>query len=462
MLRKEVMMRRLYVTSFWNLIMFFLVTGCTEVEMINETPQGGNVQFSYDWSGVSVANMPDSMAIIAVRVVNHYKCGMMQKTTGSPLLGHYFYNPPEHIEAWVDPSTITTPPPPRTDNTAIIDPSEPYSGGVNPGYFTPEGVYVEPTVDKTAIKVDHFMLPSGTYKFYAMGMDNTASPKYDHVYTNVNNFIRAAGTGMQYSEMEMIYNVHHYEDDDFVNLIGKDYNPGFDIIQTDYPAIYADQVELLDVKENNAATITIQPKPLTQNIDINLSFKKNVAKPFTIEKVVGEMSGIPSKATVFDGHLYLAKTNKMQFSTTVTDGNGNPDSDTNTDVRVHANINVLSILHSDKPTDLTGPGIMQMAVTYKTKEIDSKTGLPYDKRWTVRGRINLYNTLKEAKLITYSDDWQYAYKSSDHAVLNIPTTIEIRADGTISSGTKSTDGGIDEWNQWGDATTDDGNGVELY
>lgn len=439
------MLNRYVCTLTCCLVLLWVFTGCTENDLVTDTPKGGEVRFTYDWG--SYGNLPDSMAIMAVRVVNHYKRGMMMQTTGDPLLGHYFYNPPEKVEAWVDPNNVPPAPQPRTENNEVIDPTQDYNGGVNPDYFTPKGEYVEPEVDKTTIKVDHFALPSGTYKFYALGMDDKL---YDHVYTNLSQYMRAAGTGLQYSEVEMVYNVHKPTEAGY-NLLGEDYNQGFDLIHPNYPPIYVDRLELLDVSEGADATISYQPKPLTQNIEINLMFEKDTKVPFTIERVVGEISGIPSKATAFDGHLYLAKTNKMQFSTTLSDENGNPDGMTNKKVRMHADINVLSILHSDKATDLTGPGILQLAVTYKTAD---------GTLWTVHGKINLFNTLKKANLITYSDDWQYAYKSTDHAVLDIPTAIKISADGTTSGGTG--DGGIDEWNQWGNATIDDGNGVELY
>ena len=449
-----------------------LLGSCTDPGLEMETPMShmSNVRFGYDWSAAGESTVPDSMLIMAVRVINHYKRGMMMSTEN--LRGHYIYNAPENIEAWVDPSIVPPPPPPpRTDNNYTIDPTEPYNGGDEPSTFEPEEPEEVPETASNDIVVDHFTLPEGTYKFYAVGADKNI---YDHAYHHLQEYMAAEGTGMQYSEVEMVYNTHYYnevlkEADDerekevFVSLLGQDFNQGFDIIQTDYPAIFIDRLELKDIPEKQEMEVTFTPKPLTQNIDIYINIDKDISEnEFTIERVYGEISGIPSKATAFDGHLTLSKTNKMQFTTTLTDMDGTPlehDELTNTHLRVHANINVLSILHSSKPTDLTGPGILQLSVVYKFKKIDDN-GEEKEVIQRVFGKMNLYHVLKEANLISYSSDSQYATKSCDHAVLDIPAVIKITPEGILSG--DGSDGGFGNWDQCGDATTPDGDGVELF
>ena len=450
-----------------------ILTSCTDPGLEMETPMShiGNVRFGYDWSAAGEAAVPDSMIVMAVRVINHYKRGMMMSTEN--LRGHYVYNAPDNVEAWIDPSiSPPTPPPPHIDNNYTMDPTEPYNGGDDPSTFEPDDPdEPEPEPANNDIVVDHFTLPEGTYKFYAVGADKNI---YDHVYTNLTEYLAAEGTGMQYSEVEMMYNTHRYNDiinegnegndekEVFVSLLGQDFNQGFDIIQTDYPAIFIDRLELKDIPEKQDMEVTFTPKPLTQNIDIYINIEKDISeREFTIEQVVGEISGIPSKATAFDGHLTLSKTNKMQFTTTLTDMNGTPVEDqlTNTKLRVHANINVLSILHSSKPTDLTGPGILQISVMYRYSKTDDD-GVTKEINQRVFGKLNLYHVLKEANLISYSSDFQYATKSCDHAVLNIPATIKITPEGVLSG--DGSNGGFGDWEQCGDAITPDGDDMELY
>lgn len=445
-------------------MVLWLLGSCTEADLELDSPYShiGNVRFSYDWSGTDAKHIPDSMVVMAVRVVNHYKRGMVVSTEN--LRGHYFYNAPENIEPWVDPSTVPpTPPPPTIDNNYTIDPTEPNNGGDDPSTLEPSAETEEqdPEVANTTIEVDHFTLPDGTYKFYAVGADEKL---YDHVYTNLSEYMASEGTGMQYSEVELVYNTHQQGEENFTSMLAQDNNQGFDYILPDYPAVFIDRLELMEVTEGQEMAVTFTPKALTQNIDIYFDIEKDVSKqPFSIEQVVGEISGIPSKATAFDGHLYLAKTNKMQFTTTLTDQNGTTltDTPTNNTVRVHANINVLSILHSSKPTDLTGPGIMQLSITYKfSKMVNNEQK---DITRTVSGKLNLYHVLKEANLIAYSTDMQYATKSCDHAVLDIPYLMKVSAEGIASA---SGEGGFNGWEQIDDpdhpVTDNDGDKPEIY
>jgi hypothetical protein len=155
----------------------------------------------------------------------------------------------------------------------------------------------------------------------------------------------------------------------------------------------------------------------------------------------------------------------MLFSTEFTNESGTviDDQDDNTKLRVHANINVLSILHSDKPTDLTGPGILQIAIYFTYTKGEGKEATEIHK--TVFGKLNLYHILKEANLITYSLDSQYATKSCDHAVLNIPGLIKLSPDGVIDGGDDDS-GGFSNWEQIDDpehpVTDGDGDNLEIY
>ena len=444
-----------------------MMSACTEAELCEgHNGHTGNIRFDYDWSVAKGATLPDSMAVMAVRVINHYKRGMMVSTEN--LRGHYFYNAPDNVEGWIDPSIAPPEPPaPRIDNDFTIDPTEPYNGGDSPDAFEPEEEEEEPVTPSEEIEVDHFQLPNGTYKFYAMSMDKKL---YDHIYTNVQNYLETDGLGMQYDEVEFIYNTHRYHADengniDMVSLLGLDYNQGFDIIKTDYPPVFVGLEDLTDVADDSEMAVTFKPRVLTQNIDINFDIEKDISKfPFVVESVVGEISGIPSKCSLFDGHLYLKKTNKMQFTTTLTNESGTPivDDESNTKVRVHANINVLSILQSSKPTDLTGPGILQLSISYKFQRPNGDgSTTPVVRK--VFGKVNLYHVLKQANLIEYSPNMQYATKSCDYAVLDIPGVMKLNPEG-IASG--KGDGGFSSWEQIDDpdhpVETDDGTQPELY
>lgn len=449
------------------LLLLCMLSSCTEAELCDSHDgHNGNISFDYDWAVADGVTLPDSMAVMAVRVINHYKCGMVVSTEN--LRGHYFYNAPDNVVGWIDPSIVPPEPPaPRTDNDYTIDPTEPNNGGDSPDTFDPEPDEEEPETPPEEIEVDHFQLPKGTYKFYAMSMDKKL---YDHVYTNVQQYMQTDGLGMQYDEVEFVYNTHRYHADDDGNidmesLLGLDHNQGFDIIKTDYPPVFVSLEDLTDVADDAEMAVTFKPRPLTQNIDIHFDIEKDISKlPFVVESVVGEISGIPSKCTLFDGHLYLKKTNKMQFTTTLTNESGTPivDDVNNTKVSVRANINVLSILHSSRPTDLSGPGILQLSVSYKYQR-PNDDGTTSEVVRKVFGKVNLYHVLKQANLIEYSSNMQYATKSCDHAVLDIPGVLKLNPEG-IASG--NGEGGFSSWDQIDDpdhpVVTDDGTQPELY
>jgi hypothetical protein len=123
---------------------------------------------------------------------------------------------------------------------------------------------------------------------------------------------------------------------------------------------------------------------------------------------------------------------------------------------------VWSILHSSKPTDLTGPGILQLSLSYKFQRANDD-GTTTDVVRKVFGKVNLYNVLKEANLIEYSSNMQYATKSCDHAVLDNPGVLVLNPEGVASG---SGVGGFSSWDQIDDhdhpVVSDDGNQPELY
>ena len=106
---------------------------------------------------------------------------------------------------------------------------------------------------------------------------------------------------------------------------------------------------------------------------------------------------------------------------------------------------------------MSGPGIMQIAIYSHTEQVDEAGVLRKGSTRRVQGRLNLYDSLVKADLIAYSDDYQYATKRVDHAVLDIETTAVVSAKG-VQSG--SSQGGINDWTFCSDVSTDE-NGEPL-
>ena len=450
--------------------------GLHEDHFLEGGGHNGKIQWAYQFPADTAP--PSYMAVMAVRVINHWKCGMVVSTDN--LRGYYFHNEPDYIEPWIDPSTIdpdTTEVEPQDDDPyigVVIDPEKEHNGGEDPNPPTdeeddedqdnPDPSPGDSIPDENHTVVEHFNLPSGTYNFYTMSVGIPKDALYRDItnylntnYTGITDYLNADGQGMRYTDIEMVYNSYSLKDSLLhrPDKSWKDYNQGFEYIQTSSPAIYVGHQELVDVDQQANLNISFTPETLTQNIDIYFNITKDITEnPFIVDSVLCEVSGIPCKASLFDGHLYLAQTRKMLFRTTLVDASGSPftDSSTNESVRVHGNINVLSILESANATDMSGPGILQVAIFAHTDEVASD-GSPIINRTRVQGKINLYETLHEAKLIKYSDDMQYATKSTEHAVLDIAAPINLK--GTIVGGTSSMTGGLDEWDSIDSEITDD-------
>ena len=458
---------------WWIILPLFAVlcmtSACTEAVLCEDGAHNGHnadVRMGFVWPNDTVP--PDSMFIMAVRIINHRKVGMVVATDN--LRGHYVYNAPSDVEPWVDPDIPEPEPEPESDPDVIgvvVDPTEPNNGGVDPNDpypVIPEEEEEEPPVPSEEVQVDHFSLPKGTYNFLTMSSDTLT-----HVYRNVIEYLDAEGTGLQYGEMFVQYRLFDLEDEEIM-VPGKnyqDYNQGFGYILTESPAIFVDFQKQVEVGQNADLKLEFQPHILTQNIDIYFGIEKVLSEgsAFVVDSVLAEVSGIPCKASLFDGHLNLNRTCKMLFRTKLEDANGNPITDTNsnTELRVHGNINVLSILHSADPTNVSGPGILQVAIYTHTEKLDENGVLQKGPARRVQGRMNMYNALMESKVIAYSDDYQYATKNGDHAVVNIESKAVIKATNTTGTG-GSGNGGISDWSIYDENEVDEdinGNPIEL-
>lgn len=464
-------LRSFLVRCVSNAVIALLFVACTDPGLCYEPdhPHSGGVYISYEWpEGFQLDSLThDSMQVVAVRLINHSKHGMVVQSL-SPNHGRYFYNPPGYVEQWIDSSKL-----PKPDTTTVVvgpgdinlttDSTEAHGGIIGPDRPVPEpepedSTDVEEEVPLTPYntEVDHFKLGNGTYKFFTMPTDTS-----EVTYTNIFDYLAAPGDGMQATDVRVAYRSYAASDSTLQQVGGgtwADYNPAFEFIQPNFKPIMVDSVDFMDVNAGYRTMLTFHPRPLTQNIDIYFTIRKDMKDtPFVIDDVWAEISGIPSMAYLFSGHLYLAKTRKMRFNTEFIDGNGQPKADTETSdsVRVHANIDVLTIMNAAGPQYATGPGILQLRIRAHA-EVPGEDGEPVKRYAYLQAKTNLYNDLMRAKLITYDPNLQWATKSCDHAVLDLSTYYTIFGSAILNKSQNI--GGIDVWLEPGD---DSDNNVEL-
>ena len=449
-------LRSFLVRCVLNAALVALLVACTDPGLCYEADHphlGRGVYINYEWQEGEKPSYIDSMSVLAVRLINHRKYGMVVSVDS--LRGHFFYNAPPKLEAWVDPSIVPPPPPEKETETVIVigdgeDPHEVNPDTPEPGY-QPEPGPVEPE-DATSVIVDHFVLSDGTYKFFTMNVDTT-----EVSYTNIGEYLESPGDGMQASGINMAYRTYEHGDSALIDVTGDwvDYNPAFPYIQTEFPAIYIDSLEMENVASDVAKQIVFHPRQLTQQIDLNWVIRKDNSEiPFVIDSVKAEISGIPSRAGLFSGHLYLAKTYKMLFNAEILDAGGQPYEDTTRDdsIHVHARINVLGIVNNKGIDYQTGPGFLQiLAYCHATDPADGRV-----RTRTLQAIVNMHRELNKAQLIWYDPHGQYATKSCDAATIDLVHRFRIGGRSIISSMVGSEHGGIDVW-----VESDEGHDLEL-
>lgn len=449
-------LRSILVCCVSNAVLALLFVACTDPGLCYEPDHphtGKGVYINYEWEEGEKPAYIDSMSVLAVRLINHRKYGMVVSVDS--LRGRFFYNAPPKLVAWVDPSVVPPPPPEKETESDIVigdgeDPHEVDDNTPEPGY-EPEP-QPETYEDATSVIVDHFVLSDGTYKFFTMNVDTT-----EVSYTNIGEYLDSPGDGLQASGINMAYRTYEHGDSALIDITGDwvDFNPAFPYIQTEFPAIYIDSLEMEDVASNTAKTVTFHPRQLTQQIDLNWVIRKDNSEiPFVIDSVKAEISGIPSRAGLFSGHLYLAKTYKMLFDAEVVDANGQLYEDTYHDdsTHVHARINVLSIVNNKGDDYQTGPGFLQiLAYCHAIDPADGR-----ERTRTLQAIVNMHRELNKAQLIWYDPRGQYATKSCDAATIDLIHHFKIGGRSIISSMVGSEHGGIDVW-----VESDEGHDLEL-
>lgn len=419
---------------FLHLMLLFclLVLGaCTAVELCDEPehPHRTGVRFNYDWSNTRNGKLaheePDSMYIIAKRIVGSWKCEV--KVNSQDGSGWYVWNAPDRrITTYEEPdeteenndSTITA----EVDTTGIEeDASEPKTHTVE----------VEEELPGVDMATDEFQLRPGTFKFVTFNRDTT-----ELIYREVDSYVRAAETDTTLRDLNVEYKRYAYSDPKLRGTVDywKDYNTYGDnknYIQPDITPIYYDTIAPCDIKKNAAEQFTFKPHLLSQNIDIRFHIRKKVdVEPFIIDSIYADIAGIPYKVNLSNDFIDISTTCKMMFQAHLENENGSQvqDTETNTYLLCHGNIDVLSIVNAPDSIVGRGPGIMQVMVFIHDRQ-------------PIRGKINLYHTIYRANLYDITEDGLYARRRKEYGVLEIDSNLVIDENFIISSD----DDGLERW-----------------
>ncbi len=376
------------------------VSCTTDVEtcMHGKHPHYAEVTYSFDWTNYEGKNeLPDSMYVVAYRVVNHWKASMaVDAKTGR---GHCLYNE--------------------------------YHG--NDGNVGP----ISGSVEKFNVK-------TGAYKFIAFSLDTT-----EFYAENVDKILLSQEPYEHTYDIDLTYKAYKIDDPKLRGVVAgwEDYNPYTNFIQPDIHPIFFDSLLTRDIDFDTSTACNFRPRRITQDIDVYFTIKKvpgEKAIPFKIDSVRAEISGVPHKINLSNGYFDLAHTNKMMFSPEMQDMDGNviPDGgDTygcNSTIRCHKLISVPTIMHNNDPMLVSGPGMMQVLIFLSAN--DPVLGHRVKK---VQGIINLHNSLKAADLIELTPDGTRAFRKKDFATLDIKATMEMTGESILKSA--DNEDGLDSW-----------------
>lgn len=404
------------------------VSSCTtDVDLCYnpEHPHQAKVKYEFNWNSYAKdIAADDSMYVIADRVVNHWKAAMIVSPK-APVRGRFVFNGPSTSDDENSPS----------------------------GEETPETT-PDPPADDNVEEVTEFQIRPGDYKFIAFRMNDE-----DMICPDVDAYLNDETGEKRLQDIYMEYKVYPKKGDENLRKTladWQDYNPYAQYIQPDIRPVFYDTLPARRIETGSTVTCKFSPRPVTQHIDINFTIQKRlnlVGKGkeddvrFIVDSVWIEIAGIPREVNLSNGYLKIDRTCKV-----MTKADETRDSETSTSLKVHGAIDVPSIVQNSTPDVNTGPGILQViifthVVTYDEKgdavqDPNEKDGIAKKKK-KIQGKINLYNTLRNANLITVTSDGRHAIRNGAKGVLNIVADIVVDGKNILSNDDNT--GGIDAW-----------------
>ena len=454
--------------------------GCTDADLCPEPldahPHRAVVSYSFNWDNVS-GSRPDSMYVLAYRVINQWKSSVAVESNGSPARGHYVWHVLDDEPSMTETPTgegpgegdVTGDESGERDDTGEgsgegdgtgegSEEGDDTGDGSEEGGATrdePEvgdGSEEEPEVEEPIAEepepevrdTTRFALKSGDYKFVTF---NVQDEELD--FSRVNEYLRSDTMHLQ--SLDISYKTYIKGDDalrftipDWVDYNAYGSNDRY--MQPSTQAVYYDTISVRSLRSNGEYHINFaNPRRLTQHIEILFDVRKEVYNvPFTVDSVFAEISGIPYTINLSTGYIDIAQTKKMMFkmgiARDVASGEDPTDTEDNTLLHCSAAIDVPSIVKSASDDLLMGPGIMQVMI-FCSAEDPLDTSQRLNKKF--QGIINIYNTLKAADLIGYTSDRQHAMRNRESARLVIKT--DLRVDGEKILDSPDDEAGLDRW-----------------
>ena len=375
------------------LLCVFACTTEVDICMENSHQHLAEVDLSYDLSNFSEeerAVLPDSMIVVAYRVVRSWKCSYMASVSEDESLGRYIYN-------------------------------KPYEGVEESGNAVANRTSAAETLEGERLYVKR-----GEYRFITF--NNTLT---DEMYENIptSGWFRTDGVidSVIYNKEIDLYYRSYYLKSDLVEKYGKswiDFNPYTTYIARSNSPVYFQYSGLYDLEDTKKNHVTLSFEKKTQDFEICFTVDRDSV---IIDQIIAEISGIPRGMNLLTGKLDFSKTYKTLFEV-------HAEEPTDTWVgktKYSGNISVMGLVSSNSKELDTGPGIMQLAIYAHTL---NKKGQKRSRIFHVG--INMYNTMR-----------QYGYVlagSNEKIVLEIENELTLKKTDMFVGGSSSGAEGDDD------------------
>lgn len=411
-------------------VLLCMLQACTtEVEIcVDEHHQHlAEVELVYDLSKVAddkVDFIPDSMIIVAYRVIRSWKCTYLSPLDAESTIGRYIYNKP-YTDLFVeDPDTGDQPL--AGEGTGEGE----NASGEQDGEEAGDGNNASGSNETTNGTQERFLVKNGEYRFIAFNNVINSDVFQDNANSRWFEFSGVIDSVISNKEINIFYRDYELKND-LVNIYGKewtDFNPYTTYISSKSNPIYFQYSDVYDISNTHRNEVTLELEQVTQDIELRFSIERDSV---IIENIVAELSGIPCGMNLITKKLDITKTYKMLFDVSETEepvtGEENGWYGLSEFV---GNVNVIGLAASNNKKLQTGPGILRLAIYAYT--IDS-AGEKKPKIFNVG--INLYNTIhKYAPIIS-------GY--NEKVILDIDNILTIKKDEVIES--SDIDNNLDTW-----------------
>ena len=351
-------------------------------EADHSNPSISEVSFSFDWSKMGEKEVPEDLTVVMSRIVNtvHYVYALDK----DGLIIGSAANTPELQDSTAVADTSQVPQLPETPDSLV--------GPVIPPF-------AEPSPTDTILNGD----------YYVMALAQ-ANENYAYIIEGVDQFVDSLNISMK----DLYAAIPEVPAEEVVKEEIVDFNPMYPII---YPAepLYLEVKKQSIYPQEDANNVVLTPQTLvrTMTFKINISTEEGVK----IERLLGIMSGVPTKILLMSGVVSRTGTGKVFFDMVDIFSNNN-------EYVFAGDANVLGLFPATKPGFITGPGILQIILD---ATVDGSA------RRRFFASINLKETIEKADLMIQTED-HLGYRCLKDAVLEVPTTLVVSRDQIVSSG----------------------------